>query len=53
MKLMTSPTKNSYVSLVLRYVDPDTLLVREDLVGFFECDTGISGRDLAGKITSA
>ena len=28
------------------------LLVREDLVGFFECDTGISGRDLARKITS-
>ena len=24
----------------------------EDLVGFFECDTGISGRDLARKITS-
>ena len=21
-------------------------------MGFFECDTGISGRDLAGKITS-
>ena len=40
------------LSLVLRYVEPDTLLVREDLVGFFECDTGISGRTLADKITS-
>ena len=37
----------------MRYVDLDTLLVREDLLGFVECDTGISGRDLAGKITSS
>ena len=29
-----------------------TLLVREDLVGFSECDTGISGHNLATKITS-
>ena len=28
------------LSLVLRYVDPDTLFIREDLVGFIECDTG-------------
>ena len=29
-------------------------IVREHLVGFFECDTGITGRDLhvADKITS-
>ena len=40
------------LSLALIYVEPDTLLVREDLVGFFECDTGISGRVLADKITS-
>lgn len=37
----------------LRYVDPDNALVRDDLVGFFECDTGITGRDLADKITSS
>lgn len=29
-----------------------TLLVREDLLGFFECNTGISGRGSANKITS-
>ena len=28
------------------------MTVREDLVGFFECETGISGRDLANKIKS-
>ena len=30
------------LSLVLRYVDIETLLVREDLVGFFKCCNGIS-----------
>ena len=49
---VTDVSNKEQLSLVLRYVDPDTLLVREDLLGFFECDTGISGRDLAGKITS-
>ena len=37
-------------NLVLRYVDYDTGLVREDLVSFLECDTGISGHCLADKI---
>ena len=45
------PTKR-FSSLVLRYVDPDILLIREDSVGFFECDSGITGRGLANKITS-
>ena len=40
------------LSIALRYVDSDTLLAREDLVGFVECDTGISGCALAAKITS-
>ena len=37
---------------MLRYVDSATLTVREDLVGFFECDTWISGRNLSDKIKS-
>ena len=41
------------LSLVLRYVDSDTLLVRKDLIGFVECNTGITGRELANKITSS
>ena len=40
------------LSLVVRLVDADTLLVRDDLLEFLECDTGISGRALADKITS-
>ena len=41
------------LSIVLRYADNTTLIVREDLAGFFECETGVSGRDLASKIKSA
>ena len=45
------PIKSTELGLVLKYVDPDTCLVREDLVWFFECDQGISGQELASKIT--
>ena len=37
------------LSMVLRYVDPDDN-IREDLVDFLECDTGVTGRILAEKI---
>ena len=40
------------LTIVLWYVDSESLLIREDLVGFTECDTGITGRCLASKITS-
>ena len=40
------------LSLVLRYVDANTFFVHENLLGFFECETGISGNELADKITS-
>ena len=49
---VTDVSNKEQLSLVLRYVDIETLLVREDLVGFFECRNGISGRDLAELITS-
>ena len=49
---VTDVSNKEQLSLVVRYVDADTLLVREDLLGFLECDTGISGRALADKITS-
>ena len=47
---VTDVSNKEQLSLVLRYVDPDTLLIREDLVGFFECDTGITGRQLSDKM---
>ena len=49
---VTDVSNKEQLSLVWRYVEPDTLLVREDLVGIVECETGISGRALADKITS-
>ena len=48
---VTDVLNKEQLSIALRYVDSDTLVVREDLVGFVECDTGISGCDLARKIT--
>ena len=50
---VTDASNKEQLSIVLRYVDSDSLLVREDLVGFTECDTGTSGRSLAEKITSS
>ena len=46
----TDASNKEILSLVLRYVDPDILLVREDSVGFFKCDTRITGCGLANKI---
>ena len=34
--------KKEQLSIVLRYVENDSLVVREDLVGFTECDTDTS-----------
>ena len=50
---VTDVSNKEQLSLVLSYVDSDTLLVREDLIGFVECNTGITGRELANKITSS
>ena len=47
---VTDVANREQLSIVLRYVDSATLTVREDLVGFFECDTGISGCSLSEKI---
>ncbi len=50
---VTDVSNKEQLSLVVRYVDADVLLVREDVIGFVECDTGITGRCLADKITSS
>ena len=50
---VTDVSNKEQLSLVLRYVDPDTVLVREDLISFFECDEGITGSSLAKKITES
>ena len=49
---VTDCSNKEQLSVVLRYVDHETSLIREDLVDFVECDTGITGQCLADKITS-
>ena len=49
---VTDVLNREQLSIVLRYVDSATLTVRKDLFGFFQCDTGISGRNLSDKIKS-
>ena len=44
---VTDISNKEQLSFVARYVYHDSLLVREDLVAFIECDTGISGRAIA------
>ena len=36
--------------IVIRYVEPETASIREDLVTFLECDSGITGKALADKM---
>ena len=49
---VTDVSHNEILSLNVRYWDNEHCLNREDLLGFFECDSGIRGRDLAEKITT-
>ena len=47
---VTDCSNKEQLSLVLRYVDTDTVLIRGDVVGFLECDTGITSQCLADKL---
>ena len=48
---MTDSSNREQLAIVLRYVDPDDLQIREDLVGFVECDAGVTGSAVAEKLT--
>ena len=50
---VTDVSNKEQLSVVLRYVDPDTVLVQEDLTSFFECDKGISESSFAKKNTDS
>lgn len=47
---VTDCSNKEQLSIVLRYVDPDTYAICEDLITFLECDDGISGQALADKM---
>ena len=40
---VTDSSNKEQLALALRYVDPGNLQIREDLVEFIECDTGVTG----------
>ena len=48
---VTDSSNKEQLALALRYVDPGNLQIREDLVEFIECDTGVTGSAIAEKIT--
>ena len=50
---VTDVSNREQLTLVLRYVDMESLTIREDLVGFVECNEGITGQALAANITKS
>ena len=49
---VTDCSNKEQLRLVVRYVNPDDFQIREDLVSFIECDSGITGRAIADKVIS-
>ena len=49
---VTDCSNKEQLCIVLRYVEPGSSLIREDLVTFLECDSGITGEALADKMLS-
>ena len=47
---VTDCSNREQLGLVLRYVDPDNCCIREDIVTFLNCDSGITGDVLAEKM---
>ena len=47
---VTDCSNKEQLSLVLRFVNRESNQIREDLVTFVECDTGVTGRNLADKM---
>ena len=47
---VTDCSNKEQLCIVIRYVEPETASIREDLVTFLECDSGITGKALADKM---
>ena len=47
---VTDCSNKEQLCIVIRYIEPDTSYIREDLVTFLECDSGVSGEALAEKM---
>jgi hypothetical protein len=49
---VTDCSNKEQFCIVLRYVEPESSLIREDLVTFLDCDSGVTGQALADKMLS-
>ena len=47
---VTDCSKKEQLCIVIRYVEPETASIREDLITSLECDSGITGKALADKM---
>ena len=47
---VTECSNKEQLCIVIRYVEPETASIREDLITFLECDSGITGKALADKM---
>ncbi len=47
---VTDCSNKEQLCIVISYVEPGTASIREDLVTFLECDSGITGKALADKM---
>ena len=47
---LTDCSNKEQLYIVMRHVEPETASIREDLVTFLECDSGITGKALADKM---
>ena len=47
---VTDCSTKEQLCIVVRYIDPETNGIREDLVSFLECDSGHTGQALADKM---
>ena len=47
---VTDSSNREQLAIALRYVDPDDLQIRENLVEFVECDAGVTGSAVAEKL---
>ena len=49
---VTDCSNKEQLCIVLRYVEPESSSIREDLVTFLECDSGVTGAALADNMLS-
>lgn len=47
---ITDSSNKGQLALGLHYAHPDSRHIHEDLVDFVECDSGVTGQAVAGKI---